>query len=125
MKSKKFSIRDRLKSFVPAFHGLKTLFREEHNALIHLVAAICAIIAGFAFGLSAGEWVAIAFAIGFVFAMEFLNTSIEKLADFVAPEKNEKIKDIKDLAAAGVLIAAISAFAIALIIFIPKILNLC
>jgi len=71
------------------------------------------------------EWIAVVVAFGFVIAMEIVNSAIENIADFVSPEKHEMIKKIKDLAAAAVLIAAITAFIIGLIIFVPKILLLC
>ena len=47
---------------------------------------------------------------------------MEKLADFISPDRNEKIKIIKDLAAAAVLLSALVSAIIGLIIFIPKIL---
>ena len=111
----------RIKSFRDAFSGLGTMFRHEPNARIHLAITLCVIIAGICFRLAAVEWIAITFAIGFVFTAELLNTSIEKLADFVSPEKHENIRKVKDLAAAGVLISAIASAVIGLIIFIPKI----
>lgn len=98
---------------------------EEHNARIHLVAAICAVIASIVFEISAFEWIAVIVAIGLVFALELMNSAIERIADFIAPEKNEKIKKIKDLSAAGVLISAITALIVGLIVFLPKILGLC
>lgn len=125
MEPQKFSIRKRIKSFSFAFNGLKILITEEHNARIHLVAAICAVIASIVFEISAFEWIAVIIAIGLVFALELMNSAIESIADFVAPEKNEKIKKIKDLSAAGVLISAITALIIGMIVFLPKILGLC
>ena len=125
MKPQKFSIRKRIKSFLFAFNGLKILMTEEHNARIHLVAAICAVIASIVFEISAYEWIAVIVAIGLVFALELMNSAIERIADFIAPEKNEKIKKIKDLSAAGVLISAITALIVGLIVFLPKILGLC
>lgn len=125
MKPQKFSIRKRIKSFLFAFNGLKILMTEEHNARIHLVAAICAVIASIVFEISAFEWIAVMVAIGLVFALELMNSAIERIADFVAPEKNEKIKKIKDLSAAGVLISAITALIVGLIVFLPKIIGLC
>ncbi|MGB8492618.1 MAG: diacylglycerol kinase family protein [Bacteroidales bacterium] len=116
--------RSRITSFRDAFSGLGTMFRHEPNARIHLAITVCVIIAGICFRLSAAEWIAITFAIGFVFTAEILNTSIEKLADFVSPQKHENIKRVKDLAAAGVLISAIASAVIGLIIFIPKISGL-
>ena len=123
-KRKPFSISQRLKSFGYAFSGLKILITEEHNARIHLFAAVCVVVAGFYFKLDSYEWIALAFAIGLVFALEIVNSSIEKLADFIAPDKDDRIKKIKDLAAAAVLIGAMTALAIGLIIFLPKVIIL-
>jgi diacylglycerol kinase len=67
------------------------------------------------------EWIAVTFAIGFVISVEIINTVIENMADFVSPTKNDKIKKIKDLSAAAVLISSMTALTIGLIVFIPKI----
>jgi len=125
MKQERFSILKRLKSFKYAFNGLRILIKEEHNARIHLLATICVIIAGVFFKISLNEWIAIVFSIGFVFSLEIINSSIENIADFISPEKHEMIKKIKDLSASGVLIGAITALIIGLIIFMPKIFELC
>jgi diacylglycerol kinase len=123
-KESRFSVKARLKSFAYAFSGLKILLREEHNSRIHLIAAILAIIAGFLFEINKSEWVEIIFAIGFVFVTEIINSSIENLADIINPEKNDRIKKIKDLSAAAVLVASIVAAFIGFIIFLPKIIAL-
>ncbi|MBN2893196.1 MAG: diacylglycerol kinase family protein [Bacteroidales bacterium] len=125
MKQQRFSISKRLKSFKYAFNGLRILIKEEHNARIHLFAAICVIIAGLFFNISMNEWISVIFSIGLVFSLEIINSSIENIADFISPERHEMIKKIKDLSASGVLISAITALIIGLIIFIPKILKLC
>jgi diacylglycerol kinase len=125
MKNQRFSILSRLKSFGYAFNGLKILLKEEHNARIHLFATICVIFAGCIFQLSVYEWITIVFVIGFVWAMESVNSAIENMCDFVSPEKHQHIKKIKDLSAAAVLLAAITAFTVGLIIFLPKIISLC
>jgi diacylglycerol kinase len=124
MNQKKFKIGDRFKSFKFAFNGIRILFFNEHNAWIHLAATVLVIIAGIAFKISLLEWAAIFIAIGLVFTSEAINTSIEKLSDFVSPEKRSSIKEVKDLASAGVLISAITALIIGLIVFVPKILAL-
>lgn len=31
-----------------AFNGLKILLKEEHNARLHVLAAVCVVVAGFA-----------------------------------------------------------------------------
>lgn len=51
--------------------------------------------------------------------MEALNTAIEKLSDIVSPEKDDRIRIVKDISAGAVLISSIVAVVIGLIIFIP------
>lgn len=122
MKNDGFTLRKRLKSFHYAFNGIRLLIRHEHNAWIHCLAAVCAVTAGWLTGLSAAEWIAIAFAIGLVLAAEAVNSAIEALADVVSPDYNEGIKRTKDLAAGAVLLLAMTAAVVGLIIFIPKLL---
>lgn len=123
--SNPFSFSERLKSFKFAFAGLRTLFREEHNARIHVVAAMIAISLGFALKISANEWIFLIGVISLVFICELINTSIEALADFVSPEKHPQIKKVKDLSAAAVFVSALSALIIGVILFLPKIIHLC
>ncbi len=123
MKNDGFTLRKRLRSFKFAFNGIKLLIEKEHNAWIHCFAAVCVIIAGFVFGISKTEWIAVVFAIGTVLAAEAVNSSIEAIADLVSPGYNEAIKRTKDLAAGAVLILAIAAAIVGLIIFVPKIME--
>jgi len=120
MRSRRFNLTARLQSLGYAFNGLKILLREEHNARIHAVAACVVLALGYMLQLSQNEWIAIILSIGFVSAAEALNSAIEALADYTCPEHNTGIKKVKDLAAAGVLIAALTALLIAVLIFIPK-----
>ena len=125
MNNEKFSIKKRIKSFAYAFAGLKVLFREEHNSWIHATAAVLAIAMGFIFRISPMEWIAIVIVIGMVFSAEIINSSLERTADFVKAERDDRKRDIKDLGAAAVLVCAMSALIIGLIIFVPKIIALC
>ncbi len=124
MNQEKFKISDRLKSFKFAFNGIRILFLNEHNVWIHLIAALSVIIAGIVLKISHSEWTIVLIAIGLVFTSEAINTSIEKLSDFVSPDKRSPIKEVKDLAAAGVLISSITALLVGFFVFLPKILTL-
>ncbi len=104
-----------------AFNGIKMAFKEEPNFRIHVVATIMVIAAGLYFKLSTTEWLAIVIVIGLVLLTELLNTAIENIADFISPERHEKIKTIKDIAAAAVLISAIVALVVGLLVFVPKV----
>jgi undecaprenol kinase/diacylglycerol kinase (ATP) len=123
MKKQKFSTKKRLKSFIYAFNGLKTLLKEEHNSRIHLIAAICAIVLSIVLQISTYEWLMIIFAIGFVFAMELVNTAIENIADFLTTDIDERVKKIKDLVAAATLVSAIVALVVGVVVFLPRIVG--
>jgi diacylglycerol kinase len=120
MNHEKFSLRKRLKSFGYAFNGLKVLFREEHNARIHLVAAVLAVSLGFYLHISRPEWIFLSIVIGAVFTAELFNSAIEKLCDHISPGPSEKIKKVKDLSAAAVLVSAVVAVVTACLIFLPR-----
>ena len=81
------------------------------------------IILGIVLHVSAVEWAILTLCIGVVIALEIVNTAIEHIANFICPEHNLKIKIIKDLAAAAVLVGAVSALIIGLLIFTPKIMR--
>ncbi len=55
---------------------------------------------------------------------EAFNTALEALADAVHPERHEGVGRAKDVAAGGVLVAAIAAAVIGAAIFGPRILAL-
>jgi diacylglycerol kinase len=120
-----FSMKARLRSFTYAFQGWKVLLGNEHNARIHLVAALMAVLAGFFLDISSGEWVIIVLCIGLVLAAESFNSAIEYLCNFVSPQYHELIKKIKDLSALAVLFIALAALISGIIIFLPKIIQLC
>lgn len=124
MKSNKFSLKSRLRSFRFALNGLSSMLRNEHNSRIHVLAALAAIAMGIILKLNSNEWCLIIIVIGIVFITELLNTSLESLADLVDPKWNEKIRKAKDYSAGAVLIAAIISIVTGGLVFIPKLLSL-
>lgn len=117
MNQKRFSVHARLMSFVYAFRGIRALFATEHNAYIHLLATLIALVLGVVLKIGRYEWLWLTLAIVLVFAAELVNTAIEKLCDVVQPDYSKKIKTIKDLAAAATLVCAIGAVVIGCLIF--------
>ena len=122
MKTDKFSLKSRLLSFKFAIQGLKSLLKNEHNSRVHLVAMIVAMSLGAILNISTIEWLILIIVIGIVFLSELFNSAIETIADFVQPERDEKIRIVKDYSAAAVLISAVISLIAGGIIFIPKIL---
>ncbi len=110
----------RLKSVGFAVKGAIKLITTEHSVMVQFSLAIIMIIAGFYFDIDRYEWMMQILAFGLVLGIESMNTGIEKMADFVHPEFHNRIGFIKDIAAGGVLFAAIAAIAIGLLIYVPK-----
>jgi diacylglycerol kinase (ATP) len=115
-----FSIRARVRSFRYALEGIAAFFQSEHNAWLHFMATIAVFTLATLVGVTKTEWLALVFAIGFVWVAEMFNTCIERVMDFVSDQRHKEIKFIKDLAAGAVLVAAITALVVGAVVFIPK-----
>lgn len=111
----------RLRSFRYAFAGLRLLLREEHNARIHATITVLVVVAGIVLRVSPVEWGVLVICIGMVLAAEAFNSAIERVANYLTTERDDRIRDIKDLAAGAVLLCAIAAAIVGLIVFVPHI----
>lgn len=112
-----------IESFGYAIRGIKHVIRSERNARIHLAIAIIVLTAGLILNVTGTELAAIFFAIIMVFLAEIANTAFEKTLDLIEPNKNESVREIKDVAAGAVLVAAIGAAAIGFVVFRPYIVE--
>ena len=117
---RRFSWRARLRSIKFAYDGIEAFFASQHNAIIHFYFTLFVLLAAVFFKVSATELVLLVVVAGFVWAAEIFNTAIETMMDHLSPDEHPRVKYIKDLSAAAVLIAAVSAAITGLIIFIPK-----
>ena len=109
-----------IKSFKYAADGIKEAFQSERNMKVHFALMILAIVLGLVLKLSSIEWAILTITIGLVLILEFINTSLEQIVDIVSPEKQEKARIAKDVAAAGVLISAIVSVLVGIFLFVPK-----
>ena len=105
-----------LKNFGYALSGLKFALKEK-NYRLELYIATAAIILSFCFKISNFEFLLVLMAIFAVLSAELFNTSIERLSDFVEPNKNNVIKEVKDLSSSAVLVAGLLAISIGLFVF--------
>lgn len=119
-----FSWKARARSFKYAWAGLMTLVIHEHNARIHLCAALLAILLSWLLSISANEWCLVVLCIAGVIMAEGFNTALESLCDKCSPEIHPLAKKAKDVAAASVLIMALAALVVGILIFLPKIWSL-
>ncbi len=113
------SLRQFTKSFRFALRGLWLVYRHEQNFRIQLIAYI-AVLALAAF-LRVQPWglVAIVLAGGIVLVLECINSAVERLLDLVQPRLHGYVREIKDIMAAAVLVASVSAALIGIAILVP------
>ena len=114
---------NRLQSFQYAFSGIWYTLRTQRNAQIHVSIALFIVILGLLLNLSLTDWAILALTTGFVISMELLNTATESAMDYVTTEFHPQIKVVKDVAAGGVLVAAITAVVVGLLILGPPLLE--
>ena len=113
-----------IKSFTYALRGLFKTFHEEQNLQIQTISAIIAVVLGWLFRISQQDWLALILAVGLVLILEIVNSAVERVTDVLKPRINTYVKEIKDIMAAAVMLASITALAVGLVIFIPRIFAL-
>ena len=112
-------IRSRIASFKYAFSGWWYVIRTQKNAWIHAVTSLSVILVGLWVQLTVRDWLFILIAIAFVWTAEFFNTALEVLVDLATKEEHPLAKVSKDVGAAAVLIAAITAVVIGILVLGP------
>jgi undecaprenol kinase len=113
-----------LASFTYAISGILIALRSEKNMRFHLICSIIIILVSLYFSITKTEWLFIFLAIGGMFALELVNTAIERVVDLVTAEYHPLAKQAKDLAAGAVLVYAIISVGMGIIIFLPYLLTL-
>lgn len=108
-------------SFGAAFHGFWHVLRYE-SSFKYMCAAAVAVLGGMLyFRTSRQENVALLTMIFAVLALELMNTAFERFLDFLNPDHDERIRMIKDVLAAIVLVVSCGAAVIGAVIFLPYI----
>jgi len=109
----------RIKSIKYAVKGFLLLLTTENSIITQSAIAVLFIGLGFYFEIDRVDWALQFLATGLVLSIESLNTAIEKVCDFIHPDYHEKIGLIKDVASGSVTFAALTALAIAVLIYGP------
>jgi diacylglycerol kinase len=112
-----------LRSFGYAFAGVRYILRTEPNARIELAIGLGAIGLALWLGLSPLEWAVLAITIALVIALEWINTSLELAVSLASPERHPSAKAAKDIAAACVLLGALTSVVVALLLFAPRLVG--
>ena len=109
-----------INKFRYSFEGLKACLKDK-SIVIQLILGILAVIGGFIIRLDFYEWLAFIICIGMVISSEIFNSIIEHLCNLYTSEYNEKIKLIKDLGSAAVLVTGIASLTVCILCLIRRI----
>lgn len=118
------SCRRLLKSFCYARQGLWRVAKEEQNFAIELVIGSIAILLALSLSFNLVEWMILLLTIGFVLIAELLNSAVERVSDLLKPRLDIYVKEIKDIMAATVFLAAGLSIVVGLLLFWPHLIKI-
>lgn len=118
-----FKFHGLVESFKLAGLGIIYLFLYHRNMRVIFMLGITAFLLGIYFQLKGIELVILCITITLVFMAEIFNTAIEMLMNMLTTKYRIRVKLIKDIAAAVVLLTSLNALAVGYILFARKILG--
>ncbi|WML40598.1 diacylglycerol kinase family protein [Neobacillus sp. OS1-2] len=113
-----------ISSFSYALSGILMALKTERNMRFHFISSILVLGMSSYFSITKVEWIFILFIIGGMFALELMNSAIERVVDLVTLDYHPLAKQAKDLAAGAVLLYAALAIVVGIIIFSPYVIRL-
>ncbi|MBR5543110.1 MAG: diacylglycerol kinase [Oscillospiraceae bacterium] len=114
----KREIKSLVKSFKNAFCGLSRVVRNERNFRIHSCFMVYVIFFSLVGHISSSVFARFLICFGMVMSAELINTALELLCDAMSDKFDRRIRDIKDISAAAVLVAAVFSAAVGLFVFL-------
>ncbi|CAM4195333.1 diacylglycerol kinase family protein [Erysipelothrix inopinata] len=120
MKSQESLVNRTIKKFQCAIQGIIAGLRFDKSIKIQFVFAILSIVFFSFFRITTNEWLFVLSAIFLVLITEFLNSAIEDVCDLVEKKYDLHVKEVKDIAAGAVLLAALYAVVVAVIIVVGR-----
>lgn len=112
--------RSLIESFNYAVSGIIYTLKTERNMRIHFAISIIVILLSLFFDFSRWELLLLLFTISLVFVTEMINTAIERTIDLITEDFHPLARAAKDVAAGGVLIAAINSLVVGYLLFFDR-----
>ena len=122
--NKSFGIKRIFASVKNSWNGLKVAYKNEQSMYIHLVCTVILLLLSFLLKISLTQWLIIIAIIGLTLVVELINTAIESTVDLVTKEFHPFAKVAKDTASAAEFVLSVTSAIIALMIFVPKLIDL-
>jgi diacylglycerol kinase len=109
--------------FTNAFRGIGLGIKGQSSFLVHFPMALAVVVLAWFLNCNAIEWSILLLCIGFVIAIELINSSIESLAHALCKENHPGVGRALDIASAAVLVASIAAASVGGIILLQRLLD--
>lgn len=116
--SLKMKSRSLIESFNYAVSGIIYTLKTEKNMRIHFIIATIVIILSLFFDFTRLELLILFFSIALVLIAEMINTAIERTVDLITEDYHPLARLAKDIAAGGVLIAALNSLIVGYLLFL-------
>ncbi len=98
---------------------MRKIFKEEQNLQIQGAVSLLVLAMAWCFQITRWEWIVIVLIVILVILAELANSVVERITDVLKPRLNGYVKEIKDIMAAGVLVASLTSIIVGLLIFLP------
>ncbi|MGI6609354.1 MAG: diacylglycerol kinase [Limnochordia bacterium] len=117
----KFRARNFTESLNYAVAGLVYAFRTQRHLRAHFLITVLVVLLAMAFDLTPMELALLGLTIGLVIICELVNTSVEATVDLVTEEYHPLAAIAKNVAAAAVLMAAVTSLVMGYLLFFDKV----
>ena len=124
LKKRNLTPKSVLQTIKNSLNGIKCYAKDGKSILIYIIGVILEITMGFVYNINGLEWILIICILGFILAIELINTAIEAACDAISKEYNPLIKIAKDCGSGATFVIFLVAIILNIIIFLPKALAL-
>ncbi len=105
------------RNFGYAFKGVYVTILNERNMRVHVCAAFYVYIFSFFYDFSRTQYAVLTVVVGGVFALELVNTALERDVSNPPPDRYQVAGVVKDIAAGAVLVFGIAAAVCGVLLF--------
>ena len=124
LKKRNLTPKSIVQTIMNSLNGIRCYAKDGKSILIYTIGVIIEIIMGFVYRINGLEWILIICILGFILAVELINTAIEATCDAISKEYNPLIKIAKDCGSSATFVITLVAIILNVIIFLPKIIEL-
>ncbi|GAB4390328.1 MAG: diacylglycerol kinase [Thermodesulfovibrionales bacterium] len=112
-------VRQWIRSANFAIEGILQAARTQRHLRYHFYAAAAVLLFSYAAGVTKIHFLIISLAVIAVLLAEMLNTAMESVVDLLSPDRHDKARAAKDIAAGAVFITAFGAAIIGYVVLMP------